>query len=80
MSSTQKNLWHCGKCRVPGAIVSHITCDIILGMITQDVNVSVERTLSDDQLVERLADGDPKKALLIRAMLGSDDSFVQYWV
>ncbi|MDX1485239.1 MAG: hypothetical protein R3229_12235 [Alphaproteobacteria bacterium] len=47
----------------------------VLGMIQNSVVVNLEQTLSDEELIKRLADGDPKREEVFREMLIPADTY-----
>ena len=49
----------------------------VLGIIRENVNIHTEQTLSDAELVRRVAGGDEKKVALLSAVLASDNQYKQ---
>lgn len=45
------------------------------GMLKENLNISSEAKMTDDQIVERIAAKDPHTAAMLRAVLGSSDAF-----
>jgi hypothetical protein len=45
------------------------------GLLRDRVAISDERAASDEELVDFLAKGDPKKAAVLRSIIGSSDEF-----
>lgn len=45
------------------------------GILKENLNVTAEQQLSDEELIKRLASGDPALAAMLKGMLGSTSAF-----
>ena len=49
----------------------------VLGLLKENIVLTEEERLTDEELIKRLAVGDPGTASMLRNMIGSADEFVQ---